>query len=101
MNRPGFSGGLQESRGGSYTSTDNPYSEAHFKTLKYRPEFSERFENIEHARSFCRSFFHWYNHSNRHSGIGLMTPAAVHQRSGEDASRRARSRPCRRLRRNA
>jgi putative transposase len=61
-----------------YTSTDNPYSEAHFKTLKYRPEFPERFENIEQARAFCRTFFDWYNHSHRHSGIGLMTPAAVH-----------------------
>src|ERR1035437_3401888 len=61
-----------------YTSTDNPYSEAHFKTLKYRPEFPERFENIEQARAFCRTFFDWYNHSHRHSGIGLTTPAAVH-----------------------
>ena len=61
-----------------YTSTDNPYSEAHFKTLKYRPEFPKRFENIEGARSFCRTFFDWYNHQHRHSGIGLMTPAAVH-----------------------
>jgi putative transposase len=61
-----------------YTSTDNPYSEAHFKTLKYRPEFPARFDSIEQAREFCRRFFHWYNHSHRHSGIGLMTPAAVH-----------------------
>ena len=61
-----------------YTSTDNPYSEAHFKTLKYRPEFPERFHDIEQARVFCRNFFDWYNHSHRHSGIGLMTPAAVH-----------------------
>ena len=59
-----------------YTSTDNPYSEAQFKTLKYRPEFPDRFQNIEHARAFCRTFFRWYNHSHshRHSGIGLMTP---------------------------
>lgn len=61
-----------------YTSTDNPYSEAHFKTLKYRPEFPARFENIVQAGEFCRGFFHWYNHHHRHSGIGLMTPAAVH-----------------------
>ena len=61
-----------------YTSTDNPYSEAHFKTLKYRPAFPARFDSIEHARAFCRDFFHWYNHAHRHSGIGLMTPAAVH-----------------------
>jgi putative transposase len=61
-----------------YTSTDNPYSEAQFKTLKYRPEFPERFDSIEQARAFCRTFFDWYNHQQRHSGIGLMTPAAVH-----------------------
>jgi putative transposase len=61
-----------------YTSTDNPYSEAQFKTLKYRPEFPARFDSIEQARAFCRAFFDWYNHDHRHSGIGLMTPAAVH-----------------------
>ena len=61
-----------------YTSTDNPYSESNFKTLKYRPEFPERFEDIEHARAHCRAFFHWYNHEHRHSGIGLMTPTAIH-----------------------
>jgi putative transposase len=70
--------GLTRSHSRPYTSTDNPYSEAHFKTLKYRPEFPERFDDIEHARDHCRAFFHWYNHEHRHSGIGLMTPAAVH-----------------------
>ena len=62
----------------TYTSTDNPYSEAQFKTLKYRPGFPARFDSIEHARAFCREFFDWYNHQHRHSGIGLMTPATVH-----------------------
>jgi len=66
-----------------YTSSDNPYSEAHFKTLKYRPEFPDRFDTIEHARDFCRGFFDWYNHEHRHSGIGLMTPATVHHRRAE------------------
>ena len=66
-----------------YISTDNPYSEAQFKTLKYRPGFPARFESIEHARGFCRPFFDWYNHSHRHSGIGLMTPAAVHHGRAE------------------
>jgi putative transposase len=61
-----------------YTSSDNPYSEAHFKTLKYRPAFPERFETIEHARAHCRAFVDWYNHAHRHSGLGLMTPAAMH-----------------------
>ena len=70
--------GVLKTHSRPYTSTDNPYSEAQFKTLKYRPEFPDRFDSIEQARDFCRSFFAWYNHQHRHSGIGLMTPAAVH-----------------------
>jgi len=70
--------GVLKTHSRPYTSTDNPYSEAQFKTLKYRPEFPDRFDSINHARAFCRTFFDWYNHRHRHSGIGLMTPAAVH-----------------------
>jgi putative transposase len=70
--------GVLKTHSRPYTSTDNPYSEAQFKTLKYRPELPNRFDSIEHARSFCQTFFDWYNHQHRHSGIGLMTPAAVH-----------------------
>jgi putative transposase len=70
--------GVLKTHSRPYTSTDNPYSEAQFKTLKYRPEFPNRFDSIEHARAFCRTFFDWYNHHHRHSGIGLMTPAALH-----------------------
>jgi putative transposase len=70
--------GVTKTHSRPYTSTDNPYSEAHFKTLKYRPEFPARFDSIDQAREFCRGFFDWYNHEHRHSGIGLMTPAAVH-----------------------
>lgn len=62
-----------------HVSDDNPYSEAQFKTLKYHPGFPERFGSIEDARSFCRRYFHWYNHHHRHSGIGMMTPASVHE----------------------
>jgi len=61
-----------------HVSDDNPYSEAQFKTLKYRPDFPARFESLEHARAFCEYFFTWYNHEHRHSGIGYMTPATVH-----------------------
>jgi len=60
------------------TSNDNPYSEAQFKTLKYRPVFPDRFDSIEHARELCGEFFRWYNHDHRHSGIGLHTPASIH-----------------------
>ena len=70
--------GVTKTHNRPYTSTDNPYSEAQFKTLKYRPEFPARFDSIEHARAHCRDFFDYYNHQHRHSGIGLMTPATVH-----------------------
>jgi putative transposase len=70
--------GVTKTHSRPYTSTDNPYSEAQFKTLKYRPGFPQRFDSIEHARAFCREFFGWYNNHHRHSGVGLMTPATVH-----------------------
>ena len=60
------------------TSDDNPFSEAQFKTLKYRPDFPARFGSLEDARAFCQTFFSWYHGEHRHSGIRLMTPAAVH-----------------------
>ncbi len=79
-----------------YTSTDNPYSEAAFKTLKYQPGFPVRFLSIEQAREFCREFFGWYNH-HRHSGIGLMSPATVYHGQAQKAHG-ARGRPEGRLR---
>jgi putative transposase len=75
--------GVLKTHNRPYTSTDNPYSEAQFKTLKYRPGFPARFDSIEHARAFCRQFFSWYNQHHRHSGIGLMTPDAVHHGRAE------------------
>jgi len=67
-----------------HVSDDNPYSESQFKTLKYCPGFPERFGSIEDARSFCRRYFQWYNHQHRHSGIGMMTPASVHEGRAEE-----------------
>jgi putative transposase len=61
-----------------YTSNDNPYSESQFRTMKYRPEFPDRFGCIQDSRTFCQTFFPWYNDDHRHSGIGMMTPAMVH-----------------------
>ena len=61
-----------------HVSDDNPYSESQFRTLKYRPEFPQRFGSLEDARAHCQRFFHWYNHEHCHSGIGLMSPHAVH-----------------------
>jgi putative transposase len=70
--------GVTRSHSRPHVSDDNPYSEAQFKTLKYQPNFPARFDSIENARAFCPRFFAWYNHAHRHSGIGYMTPAAVH-----------------------
>ena len=61
-----------------YVSDDNPYSESHFRTLKYRPDFPESFGCIQDARAFCQDFFTWYNEEHRHSGIELLTPSMVH-----------------------
>lgn len=61
-----------------YTSNDNPFSESQFRTMKYRPEFPDRFGCIQDSRSFCQTFFPWYNEEHRHSGIAMMTPASVH-----------------------
>ena len=59
-------------------SNDNPFSEAQFRTFKYRPEFPARFGAIEHARSVSRHLFAWYNDAHHHSGLSYLTPADVH-----------------------
>ena len=59
-------------------SNDNPYSESWFKTLKFAPVFPERFGSLGDARRFMNAFVEGYNHSHRHTGIGLNTPADVH-----------------------
>jgi putative transposase len=70
--------GITKSHSRPHVSDDNPFSESQFKTLKYQPDFPVRFDSMEHARAFCQKFFAWYNHEHRHSGIGYMTPAAMH-----------------------
>ena len=70
--------GVTKSHSRPHTSNDNPFSEAHFKTLKYQPQFPKRFGCIEDAQAFCRRFFTWYNQDHHHVGIGLMTPDQVH-----------------------
>jgi len=70
--------GVTKSHSRPYTSNDNPFSESHFKTLKYQPEFPKRFGCIEDAKVFCRRFFDWYNQDHHHAGLGLMTPDQVH-----------------------
>ena len=61
-----------------HVSNDNPYSEAQFKTLKYRPGFPARFPSIEAARAHRQDFFPWYNNEHHHGGLGLHTAADVH-----------------------
>ena len=70
--------GVTQSHSRPHVSNDNPFSEAQFKTLKYRPYFPGRFTSIEHARAHCQDFFRWYNDEHRHSGLGLHTAADVH-----------------------
>ena len=70
--------GVTKTHSRPHVCDDNPYSEAHFKTMKYRPNFPERFGCIEDARLFCSNFFTWYNKDHRHSGIGWLTPEMVH-----------------------
>jgi putative transposase len=61
-----------------HVSDDNPFSEAQFKTMKYRPDFPPRFGSLQDARTHCQAFFTWYNTIHRHSGIAYMTPNSVH-----------------------
>jgi putative transposase len=70
--------GVTKTHSRPHVSNDNPYSEAQFKTLKYCPQFPDRFGCIQHSRSFCQDFFFWYNKEHRHSGIALLTPEQVH-----------------------
>jgi putative transposase len=70
--------GINQSHNRPHVSDDNPYSESHFKTLKYCPGFPNRFGSLQDAVAFCRSFFTWYNTEHRHSGIGMLTPEVVH-----------------------
>ncbi len=70
--------GVTKTHSRPYTSTDNPFSEAQFKTMKYRPEFPDRFGCLQHARSFCGPFFGWYNTEHRHGGLAMLTPQDVH-----------------------
>lgn len=80
--------GVDKSHSRPYVSDDNPYSEAQFKTLKYRPDFPDRFGSIEDARAHCHAFFTWYNTMHRHSGIGFMTPETVHYGRATELTRK-------------
>jgi putative transposase len=70
--------GVTKTHSRPHVSNDNPFIEAHFKTIKYRPEFPERFGSPENARACCRDLFRWYNLEHHHSALGLLTPHEVH-----------------------
>lgn len=70
--------GVTKTHSRPHVSNDNPFSEAHFRTLKYCPLFPERFGSIEDGRAFGQAFFRWYNDDHQHSGLGFLTPAVVH-----------------------
>lgn len=70
--------GVLKTHNRPYTSNDNPFSESHFKTLKYCPQFPGRFESIKQAEKYCQEFFTWYNQEHYHSGIQWLKPKSVH-----------------------
>jgi putative transposase len=70
--------GVAKSHSRPHVSDDNPSSESQFKTMKYRPDFPARVGCIEDVRAHCQAFFAWYNFEHRHSGLGYMTPHAMH-----------------------
>ena len=70
--------GVTKTHSRPHVSNDNPFSEAHFKTLKYRPAFPDRFGSLPDARAHSQCFFAWYNAEHHHSGLGLLTPQDVH-----------------------
>jgi len=79
--------GATKSHSRPHVSNDNPFSEAHFKTVKYRPEFPDRFGCIEDSRGFNRDLFDWYNNEHYHSGLNLLTPAMVHYGQADEIIR--------------
>jgi len=79
--------GVVKSHSRPHVSNDNPFSESQFKTLKYMPEFPERFGSHEHALSHCRHFFQWYNDDHYHTGVALLTPTMLHYGRADEVIR--------------
>jgi len=80
--------GVTKSHSRPYTPDDNAISEAQFKTLKYRPDFPERFASLQAAREWVRLFMRWYNYFHRHTALGLLTPAIVHRGQAEQVQQK-------------
>jgi len=79
--------GVLKTHSRPYVSNDNPFSEAQFKTMKYAPNFPDKFGTIVEARSFGNTFFPWYNKEHRHTGIALLTPETVHYGKADEVVR--------------
>jgi putative transposase len=77
--------GVTKTHSRPHVSNDNPYSEAQFKTLKYRPQFPARFSSLAEAEAFCAAFFLWYNDAHCHAGIAMLTPSTVHTGRAQEA----------------
>ena len=86
--------GVTKTHSRPHVSNDNPFSEAQFKTLKYRPTFPMRSGSIQDARTHCHGFFPWYNTEHHHAGLGLLTPADVHHGLAEQRVAARRTELC-------
>lgn len=75
--------GVTKTHSRPHVSDDNPFSEAQFKTLKYRPDYPDRFGCLADARAWAQAFFSWYNQEHHHTGLGLLTPVVVHYRQSD------------------
>lgn len=80
--------GVSKSHSRPHVSNDNAYMESHYKTLKYQPDYPERFNSIHQARQWCRKFFYWYNECHYHQGIGYQHPSDVHSGKHKEVTAR-------------
>jgi putative transposase len=80
--------GITASLSRPHVSNDNPFSEAHFKTLKYQPDYPERFGSLLHARGWLEEFFAWHNENHHHSGLAMFTPGQVYRGQVEAVAQR-------------
>jgi transposase InsO family protein len=72
--------GVRASYSRPHVSDDNPYSEALFRTVKYRPDYPyQGSETLDDARVWVKRFVNWYNHDHQHSAIRYVTPAERHE----------------------
>lgn len=77
--------GVEVSHSRPYVSDDNPFSEAGFRTMKYRPGYPKVFTDLDSARTYLAEYVHWYNHEHKHSGIALFSPTQVHDGTWREA----------------